>query len=56
MKALKIATFNINGIRSRLPALRAWLEREKPDIALPVLRTVRRVAVLQARTTLKYAR
>ncbi|MGV8566896.1 MAG: exodeoxyribonuclease III [Pseudomonas asiatica] len=33
MKALKIATFNINGIRSRLPALLAWLEREKPDIA-----------------------
>jgi len=33
MKALKIATFNINGIRSRLPALIAWLEREKPDIA-----------------------
>jgi exodeoxyribonuclease-3 len=30
---LKIATFNINGIRSRLPALLAWLEREQPDIA-----------------------
>lgn len=33
MKALKIATFNINGIRSRLPALLAWLERERPDVA-----------------------
>jgi exonuclease III len=33
MKALKIATFNINGIRSRLPALLAWLEQEQPDIA-----------------------
>ncbi|MDF0729515.1 exodeoxyribonuclease III [Pseudomonas entomophila] len=33
MKALKIATFNINGIRSRLPALLAWLERERPTIA-----------------------
>ncbi|WP_410480593.1 exodeoxyribonuclease III [Pseudomonas plecoglossicida] len=33
MKALKIATFNINGIRSRLPALLAWLQREQPDIA-----------------------
>ncbi|WP_313294861.1 exodeoxyribonuclease III [Pseudomonas sp.] len=33
MKTLKIATFNINGIRSRLPALLAWLEREQPDIA-----------------------
>ncbi|EST13834.1 exodeoxyribonuclease III [Pseudomonas putida S610] len=32
MKALRIATFNINGIRSRLPALLAWLEREKPDV------------------------
>jgi exodeoxyribonuclease-3 len=30
---LKIATFNINGIRSRLPALLAWLERESPDVA-----------------------
>src|SRR6516165_4688939 len=28
---LKIATFNINGIRSRLPALE-WLEREGPDV------------------------
>lgn len=33
MKALKIATFNINGIRTRLPNLLAWLERERPDIA-----------------------
>ena len=29
---LKIATFNINGIRSRLPILLEWLERESPDI------------------------
>ena len=28
---MKIATYNINGIRSRLPNLLAWLEREKPD-------------------------
>lgn len=33
MTALKIATFNINGIRSRLPSLLTWLEREQPDIA-----------------------
>lgn len=33
MNTLKIATFNINGIRSRLPALLAWLEREQPDVA-----------------------
>ncbi len=30
---MKIATFNVNGIRSRLPNLLAWLEREQPDIA-----------------------
>ncbi len=30
---MKIATFNVNGIRSRLPNLLQWLEREKPDIA-----------------------
>ena len=33
MKNLRIATFNINGIRARLPNLLEWLEREKPDIA-----------------------
>ncbi|MGI4813308.1 MAG: exodeoxyribonuclease III [Janthinobacterium lividum] len=33
MRILKIATFNINGIRSRLPALLEWLRREAPDIA-----------------------
>lgn len=32
MKALKIATFNLNGIRAHLPNLLAWLERECPDI------------------------
>lgn len=30
---LTLATFNINGIRARLPNLLAWLERESPDIA-----------------------
>lgn len=29
---LRIATFNINGIQSRLPALLSWLETEDPDI------------------------
>ena len=29
---LKIATFNINGVRSRLPILLGWLEREEPDV------------------------
>jgi len=30
---VKIATFNINGINSRLASLVAWLEREQPDVA-----------------------
>ncbi len=29
---MKVATFNVNGIRSRLPSLLAWLRREAPDI------------------------
>ena len=29
---MKIASFNINGIKARLPLLREWLEKEKPDI------------------------
>jgi exodeoxyribonuclease-3 len=33
MARLKIATYNINGIRARLGALLDWLEREKPDVA-----------------------
>jgi exodeoxyribonuclease-3 len=33
MKHLKIATFNVNGIRSRLPHLLQWLEKESPDVA-----------------------
>lgn len=30
---MKIATFNVNGVRSRLDHLLSWLEREAPDIA-----------------------
>jgi len=30
---MKIATYNVNGIRSRLANLIEWLEREKPDVA-----------------------
>ena len=29
---MKLATYNINGIRARLPRLLEWLEREKPDV------------------------
>ena len=30
---MKIATYNVNGIRSRLPVLLRWLEESKPDVA-----------------------
>ena len=29
---MKIATYNLNGIRARLPRLLEWLDREKPDV------------------------
>ena len=32
MRAVKIATFNINGIRARLQNLLAWLQHEQPDV------------------------
>lgn len=31
-KRLKIATFNVNGVLTRLPHLLTWLAREQPDI------------------------
>ena len=30
---MKLATFNLNGIRARLPRLIEWLAREQPDVA-----------------------
>ncbi len=54
---MKIATFNVNGITSRLPRLLEWLEKESPDIVCYGLqygslkgcvyrvRAVRRVAI-----------
>jgi exodeoxyribonuclease-3 len=33
MKTLKLATYNVNGITSRLSNLVEWLEKETPDIA-----------------------
>jgi exodeoxyribonuclease-3 len=30
---MRIATYNVNGIRSRLPHLLQWLAREQPDVA-----------------------
>jgi exodeoxyribonuclease-3 len=29
---MKLATYNLNGIRARLPRLLEWLERERPDV------------------------
>jgi len=31
---MKIASFNINGIKARLPAVTAWLEEARPDVAI----------------------
>ena len=31
---MKIASFNINGIKARTPALINWLKESKPDVAL----------------------
>lgn len=30
---MKIATWNVNGIRARAAQVRAWLDRERPDVA-----------------------
>lgn len=30
---MKIATFNVNGVKTRLPHLLRWLEKERPDVA-----------------------
>ncbi|MEO1423939.1 MAG: exodeoxyribonuclease III, partial [Pseudomonadota bacterium] len=31
---MKIASFNINGIKARLPALLQWLEEAAPDVVV----------------------
>ena len=33
MKTLKLATFNVNGVRPRLHHLLEWLDKEAPDVA-----------------------
>ena len=30
---MKVATYNVNGINSRIDNLLAWLKREQPDVA-----------------------
>ena len=42
---MKIATWNVNSLRVRLPHLLAWLDNEKPDIvALQETKTVERIS------------
>lgn len=31
-RSIELATFNVNGVRSRLPQLLEWLEKEAPDV------------------------
>ena len=31
---MKIATYNINGIKARLPRILEWLDETMPDVAL----------------------
>ena len=31
---MKIASFNINGIKARLPAVTDWIEEARPDVAI----------------------
>ena len=31
---MKIASYNINGIKARLPALMDWLDESQPDVAI----------------------
>lgn len=33
MRAVKIATFNVNGVNGRLPRLLEWLDESRPDVA-----------------------
>jgi len=32
IQPMKIATWNVNGIRARASQLQEWLERERPDV------------------------
>ncbi len=41
MPAMKIASFNINGVKARIEALTAWLQQAQPDlVALQEIKTV----------------
>ena len=30
--AMKVATWNVNGVRAREPQIHAWIARERPDV------------------------
>ncbi|GEM_PF-5549566 len=32
MRGMKVATWNVNGIRARQAQVREWMERERPDV------------------------
>jgi exodeoxyribonuclease III len=32
MKTFKIATYNVNSVRSRLPIVLPWLEKNRPSV------------------------
>ncbi len=32
-RAMKIATYNVNGVNGRLPRLLEWLDESRPDVA-----------------------
>lgn len=52
---MKIATYNVNGISSRLPVLLRWLEETKPDVAcLQELKAPQEKFPLQAITDAGY--
>ena len=61
MPSLKIATWNVNGIRAREAQVLEWVERERPDVVcLQELKStvaqVPAVAVRAARISLLLAR
>ena len=52
---MKIATFNVNGVKGRLPRLREWLQEAQPDIAcLQEIKTGDATFPVQAFTELGY--
>ena len=51
LRSMKIATFNVNGVKGRLPRLLEWLEEAKPEFerAASLTRNARERALLLER-------